>query len=141
MSTFVANRAECVIRTYSFPAVATIVFCEDNVSVRKVIGVAMRETPHQIYVADDGDTGLEMARQHRPDLIITDLAMPRMSGLELYDALKGDAELAGIKVAFLTASTQRNLLVEAQSRSPEAILFKPFSPASLRAEVESLLAG
>jgi CheY-like chemotaxis protein len=120
--------------------VATIVFCEDDLSVRKLIGVAMRGTAHQVHLADDGDTGLELVRRHRPDLVVTDLAMPRMSGLELHDALKADPELARVKVAFLTASSQRNLVIQAQDRSPQAILFKPFSPASLREEVESLLA-
>ena len=120
---------------------ARILFCEDNESVRKLIGVAMRTTQHEVFLAEDGDTGLELARKHRPHLVVTDLAMPRMSGLELHDALKADPELAAIKVAFLTASTQRNLVIQAQERSPQAILFKPFSPASLRDEVELLLAG
>jgi CheY-like chemotaxis protein len=126
-------------RSYSCAALAKILFCEDNENVRKLIGVAMRTTSHEVHLADDGDTGLELARQHHPDLVVTDLAMPRMSGLELHDALKSDPELARIKIAFLTASTQRNLVVQAQERSPQAILFKPFSPATLRDEVESLL--
>ena len=120
---------------------AKILFCEDNPTIIKLIRVAMRESGHEVFFADDGATGLRSARSLKPDLLVTDLAMPNVNGLELYDAIRADPVLGGLPIAFLTASTQRNLVVQAQARSPIAILTKPFSPAGLRADLDRILAS
>ena len=125
----------------SFAGVAKILFCEDNPTIIKLIRIAMRDSGHEVFFADDGAAGLEMARSVQPDLLVTDLAMPNVNGLELYDAIRADPTLGGLPIAFLTASTQRNLVVEAKARSPIAILAKPFSPAGLRADLDRLLAS
>jgi CheY-like chemotaxis protein len=117
----------------------TIVFCEDNASIRKLISVAMRSTDHRVLIAADGREGLDLIRAEMPALIVTDLAMPVMDGIELYDALQREPELAAIPVVFLTASTQRGLITAARERRPTAIINKPFSPSQLREELETLL--
>jgi CheY-like chemotaxis protein len=119
---------------------ARLVFAEDNEMVRKLITIAMRDSGHEILIAEDGREGLELLRNNRADLLVTDLAMPHMTGLELYDAVKADPELAKLRVVFLTASTQKSLLADAETRAPVAILMKPFSPAQLRAKLEEILA-
>lgn len=108
--------------------------------IRKLIRVAMRDTGHQVVTAEDGEAGLRLVRELRPDLLVTDLSMPVMTGLELHDAIRGDPEIDGLPVVFLTASTQRGLMAQARKRTPSAILSKPFSPAALRAELELILA-
>ena len=99
----------------------------------------MRDSGHEVLIAEDGQEGLDLLRQHPADLVVTDLAMPNMTGLELYDALHADPGLAALPVVFLTASTQKVLLTEAQMRAPVAILMKPFSPAELRSRLEEIL--
>lgn len=108
-------------------------------SIVKLIKVAMRPTSHKVHFAENGAVGLELARALKPDLLVSDLAMPVMDGLQLCDAIRQDAELSDLKVVFLTASTQRNLIMEARTRSPLAIFTKPFSPAALRAELEAIV--
>ena len=125
----------------SFAGVAKILFCEDNPTIIKLIRVAMRESGHEVFFADDGASGLRSARSLKPDLLVTDLAMPNVNGLELYDAIRADPVLGSLPIAFLTASTQRNLVVEARARAPIAILAKPFSPAGLRADLDRILAS
>ena len=118
---------------------STIVFCEDAPAIRKLIAIAMRGAPHRVLVAENGRSGLEMIRAERPQLVVTDLAMPDLDGTQLFDQLRDDPELARIPVVFLSASSQRNLLEAARNRPARAFLSKPFSPAALRQLVDGLL--
>ncbi len=120
---------------------ATIVFCEDDPTIRKLIGVAMRSTPHHVFIATDGAHGLEMIRLHQTYLVSTDLSMPGLDGFELMDALSADSSLAHIPVVLLTASVQRGTADEGGRHGAVAVLIKPFSTADLRAQVELVLAS
>jgi DNA-binding response OmpR family regulator len=118
---------------------STILFCEDDPTISKLILLAMRRTIHHVLMAENGRIGLELAQEHKPDLVVTDLSMPEMNGIELFDRLRADPQLAEIPVAFLTASTQRSLINSAKNRVSRAILTKPFSPSQLRAQIEAIL--
>lgn len=67
---------------------ATLVFCEDDPMIQKLIRVMLRSSAHTVHMAPDGQTGLALIEQVRPDLIFTDVSMPGLDGLELCDALK-----------------------------------------------------
>ena len=118
---------------------ASIVFCEDDPAIQKLIGVAMRATAHQVHIAPDGLAGLALIERERPDLVVTDVAMPGLDGLQLADALKARPELGHIPVVLLTASTQRGQVEQALGRGIDGYLIKPFSPAELRARVDDFL--
>ena len=120
---------------------ATLLFCEDDPTIRKLIRAALRSTTHTLLEAGDGTEGLALAERERPAVIVTDLAMPAMDGYQLLAALLNVPALAGIPVVLLTASTQRAELEEARRRGFAAVLVKPFSPADLRATIERLVAG
>ena len=120
---------------------ATIVFCEDDPTIQKLIGVAMRSTPHRVFIAKDGTQGLELIRLHQPDLVCTDLSMPGLDGFELMDALKADPSLAHVPIVLLTASVERGTVDEGGRHGAVAVLIKPFSTADLRAQVELILTG
>jgi CheY-like chemotaxis protein len=120
---------------------STIVFCEDAAAIRKLIAISMRSTPHRVLIAEDGAAGLALIRAERPDLVVTDLAMPIVDGTQLFDILRADPQLARIPVVFISASSQRNLLAAARERRPHALLKKPFSPTDLRRTVEAVLSG
>ncbi len=118
---------------------ATIVFCEDDPTIQKLIGIAMRSTPHRILIADDGAIGLAMIQREQPDLVCTDLSMPVLDGFELMDALKADAAFADVPVILLTASAQRSTLDEGMRRGAVMVLSKPITMVDLRAQVETVL--
>ncbi len=95
-----------------------IVFCEDEPIIRKLIGLALRGTPHEFRVAADGGEALDLLRRWRPDVLITDVAMPGMDGrqdVEAEDAARGH-RIAGH-------------------------LRKPFGPGALRSLLVSLEEG
>ena len=120
---------------------ATIVFCEDDPVIQKLIRVALRSTDHEVLIAADGVEGLELIERTRPDLIFTDVAMPGMTGLELVAALRGRAELARIPIVLVSASSQRIHREEGYRHGVNDFLTKPFSPAELRAKIEALLSA
>ena len=119
---------------------AKIVLCEDDPVISKLIQVALRSTGHELHVAHDGLSGLELVERERPALVLTDIAMPGLSGLELADALRARPELASIPVLLVSASAQRAELEEGYRHGAAGYLTKPFRPAELRERIEQILA-
>lgn len=118
---------------------AHLLFCEDEPSIQRLIQASLRSTGHEVAVAGNGEEGLRLARDRRPALIVTDLSMPGMGGLELLDAVLADNELKGIPVLVMTASVERGKTQELHQRGATAVIQKPFSPAALRTTIDSLL--
>ena len=120
---------------------ASIVFCEDEPSIRRLIAIALRPTPHEIHLAADGAEGLALVERLRPDAVFADLRMPKLDGLQLRDALAARPDLARVPVAVITATAQRGDLEEVHAAGVVAVLLKPFGPAALRELVERVLDG
>jgi CheY-like chemotaxis protein len=120
---------------------ATILYCEDNERIQKLFRIAFRGSEHEVLVASDGVEGLEVARARRPDLVVSDLAMPGLDGIELLKAIKADPELRSIPVVMISASTERHRLEGALDLGATAYFVKPFSPSELRASLERILGG
>jgi CheY-like chemotaxis protein len=116
---------------------ATIVFCEDDPTIQKLIRVVLRVTPHDVYVAADGVAGLALIERVRPEVVFADIAMPGLGGLQLVSALTSRPHLAHIPVVMFTALVQREQREEADRQGVAGYLTKPFSPAELRASVEA----
>lgn len=93
---------------------------------------------HHVLRARDGDQGLAMAREHIPDLILSDVMMPGMDGFALCHALKGDALTSHIPVAMLTARSDQPSRLEGITRGADAYLVKPFDERELLAVLENL---
>jgi CheY-like chemotaxis protein len=119
--------------------VAKIVFCEDDPMIQKLIRAAMRDSGHEIHLAVDGEQGLALVRQVRPDLVFSDVSMPKLDGYQLGDALKASPDTAGIPLVFVTASVQRAQIAEAERHGGAGVLPKPFTMAELRRRVADLL--
>jgi CheY-like chemotaxis protein len=118
---------------------AKIVFCEDDPMIQKLIRAAMRDSGHEIHLAVDGEQGLALVRQVRPDLVFSDVSMPKLDGYQLGDALKASPDTAGIPLVFVTASVQRAQIAEAERHGGAGVLPKPFTMAELRRRVADLL--
>jgi CheY-like chemotaxis protein len=112
---------------------AKIVVCEDDVMIQKLIFVALRSSGHEILMANDGVRGCELIRAERPDLILTDLLMPAMTGLELCRTVRSDPAISGIPIIVLTASVQRQQAEESLREGASAFLPKPFTTDQLSA--------
>jgi CheY-like chemotaxis protein len=117
----------------------TVVFVEDDATIRKLVQVALKSTSHDVHFASNGRDGLALIERVRPDAVFTDVAMPEMDGLQLADALHARPDLAGIPIVFITASLQREQIERYFAHGARTYLAKPFSTADLRAQVDALV--
>jgi two-component system, cell cycle response regulator DivK len=85
----------------------TVLYVEDNPDNRRLVRKILESRGYRVLEAEDGVTGLEIIRADRPPLVLLDISLPDLDGLQLVAAMKADEELAGIPVIALTASAMR----------------------------------
>jgi class 3 adenylate cyclase/CheY-like chemotaxis protein len=115
-----------------------ILYAEDNRDLRNHVRDLLA-CDYNVFLAVDGDDGLEKARRYRPDLIISDQMMPRLSGRGLLRAIREDADLRMTPVIFLTARAGAEARIESLEAGADDYLAKPFDEAELRARIRTLL--
>ena len=115
-----------------------IVVAEDHEDIRYVLKRALERAGHQVVTAANGAEALDAVRRHHPDVVVTDVDMPSMTGLELCRAIRADPGLRHIPVVLASGS-----LLPGDPRAVEAgasaTLLKPFLPTQLLACVADLL--
>jgi CheY-like chemotaxis protein len=121
--------------------VARILFCEDNPTIRRLLAVALRGTPHEVEIAADGAEGLRLAELTTPDLIVTDISMPDMDGFALVAAVRAHPRLKSVPVLVMSATMEKDKLESLLAQGANGYLSKPFSPQSLRDTIEAALGG
>jgi two-component system phosphate regulon response regulator PhoB len=119
---------------------STILICDDEAVLRELVRASLSERPFRLLEARDGDEALELAREHRPDLIVIDMMMPGRSGLDVVREVRSDPELAATPVILLTARAQAADRAVAEAAGVDRFVAKPFSPQSLVAAIDELLA-
>ena len=92
-----------------------------------------------MITAGDGAEALELVREHRPDLCVLDVMMPKLSGIEVLKQLRTDPALAGLKVILLTSRAQDLDLDRGFEAGADDYVIKPFSPQELRQRVKRTL--
>jgi signal transduction histidine kinase len=117
---------------------ATILVVDDTPEVRQLIGEILSEHSRVLYAAD-GEKGWEAVQRHRPDLVLSDVMMPRVDGYELCRRVKEDPATAAIPFMLLTARAQTSRKVEGLNIGADDYLVKPFNSDELLARVRALL--
>ncbi len=92
---------------------------------------------HEVFRAENGKVGLELARSHSPDIILLDIDMPVMNGLEMLEALRADKQLVHIPVIMISGSDRMDNIVRSLELGATDFLAKPFNPAVLKARLLS----
>lgn len=116
-----------------------ILVVEDEKNISKVISYNLEREGYRVGSAKDGEEALEKARKEPPDLVILDLMLPKLDGLEVCRQLKGDPKLAQIPVIMLTAKTQEADRVVGLEMGADDYIPKPFSTRELVARVKAVL--
>jgi len=114
----------------------TVVIAEDNPELRQYLAELLSEELNVIAVAD-GQLAYDAIREHRPDVVVSDVMMPVMDGFELVQKLKSDPALAAIPIVLLTARAGAESAADSLDRGADDYLSKPFSPIDLRARVRA----
>lgn len=113
-----------------------ILIIEDEESIWSLVKNYLEREGFQVEIATEGRQGLEMARQHRPDLLILDLMLPGMDGLEICRILRGESP---VYILMLTARTDEVDRVVGLTMGADDYVTKPFSPRELVARVKAAL--
>jgi adenylate cyclase len=119
---------------------ARILVVEDNLDVQAYVSRILRREGYQVFAARDGEEGFRIAQERRPQLIVTDLMMPVVSGLDLIRLIRSSQELKGTPIVLLTAKADEATRIESTQQGADAYLSKPFNDRELLAEVRNLLA-
>jgi two-component system chemotaxis response regulator CheY len=117
----------------------TILTVDDSPSIRQMIKVVLAPAGHNVIEAGDGAQGLEKVKASRVDLVITDLNMPVMNGLELIRALRKLPSFTGVPIVFLTTESNDAIKQEAKGAGATGWITKPFKPEQLLAVVSKLV--
>jgi CheY-like chemotaxis protein len=118
-------------------SLATVLICDDEPALRELIRISLAGQ-YSFAEADDGEQSLEIARRLRPDVVILDMMMPRLSGLEVLTELRSDEALSDVRVIVLTA--QPGSRDDALREGADLVMVKPFEPDQISAAVEEVLA-
>ncbi|WP_033346165.1 SpoIIE family protein phosphatase [Catenuloplanes japonicus] len=117
----------------------TVLIADDNADMRDYLTRLLESAGHLVQSVPDGLAALEAARRRRPDLIVSDVMMPQMDGLQLVAALRADPRTAGTPVLLLSARAGQEASIEGLEAGADDYLVKPFSSAELLARVRGNL--
>ena len=115
-----------------------VLVVEDNHDMRNFICMVLKEH-YNVLEAKDGLEGLEVAKEHMPELIISDVMMPNMDGFELAKSLKNDPKTCHIFLILLSAKSSEESIETGLSIGADNYLTKPFNPTQLELKVKNLL--
>lgn len=115
-------------------SVVTILVVDDESNMRLLIRMILESAGYEVVEAAHGAAALDRVKESRPDMMVTDLMMPVMSGRELVERLRADPETASLPIIVVSANSS------SVATAADAVLGKPFDPDALVAAV-GLLAG
>ena len=116
-----------------------ILVVEDDLDIRELISFNLVNEGHQVFEANDGEVGIDKARNNNPDLILLDLMLPGIQGLDVCRIIKSDQETKEIPIIMVTALGQEEDIVKGLETGADDYITKPFSIKVLIARVNAVL--
>jgi two-component system alkaline phosphatase synthesis response regulator PhoP len=116
-----------------------VLVVDDEPHIVRLVSFALEKDGFDVIDAGDGETAVELARREQPDLILMDVMMPVMDGLEASKRLKEDPDTAEIPIVMLSAKSQRYEQEAGLEGGAERYIVKPFTPKELVGEVRAVL--
>lgn len=115
-----------------------LLLVDDNAELLDYVAQNLRNT-YRILTASDGVEGLQLAKKHQPDVLISDVAMPRMDGFELCRQLRSDASISHIPVILLTARSTTSDQIEGFETGADDYITKPFNMQLMQLRIKKLI--
>ncbi len=109
----------------------TILIIEDDSHLREGLELLFQIEGYRTLGADDGLTGIDLARRHEPDVVLTNFQMPGADGLDVVNAIRSDAALADTPIIFLTANHAPGIRERAVRQGADVFVTKPFNTDEL----------
>jgi two-component system response regulator RpaA len=117
----------------------TILVIDDDELVSRTLQRALKLYDYQVMVANSGAEGLQLARRHRPDLLILDVIMPGVDGYQVSRQVRGDPLLKDVPILFLTAKSKDEDKIEGFHAGGDDYLAKPFNMQELQLRIKAIL--
>ena len=118
-----------------------ILIVDDSAAIRKILQRVLRQADvdvGQVYEAGDGLEALETLKNHKVHLVLADVNMPNMNGMQLLAEIKSDAELASVPVIMVTTEGSQSKVMEAAQLGAAGYIRKPFSADQIKDKISSL---
>ena len=116
-----------------------ILVIDDDEICRRTIVAVLEQSDYQVMQADNGETGVTQALQDTPDLIVTDVVMPRLDGFGVFDTLRAHPATRSIPFIFTTGFVDKEGARRGPALGGDALLIKPFALTELLASVKECL--
>jgi DNA-binding response OmpR family regulator len=116
-----------------------IIIIEDEQDILEVLEYNLNREGYKVSIASDGNVGLKMVRQDKPDLVLLDIMLPEIDGLEICKFLKSDPSTRDIPIIMVTAKEEESDVVLGLGLGADDYVSKPFSPKELIARIKALL--
>ncbi|MCL5776513.1 response regulator [Limibaculum sp. FT325] len=117
----------------------TILAVDDSKSIPELVRFALEPMGYGVVLAEDGVEGLERLGEGKVDLVITDLNMPRMDGLEFISAVRRDGRYAGLPMIMLTTEGQAETMRSGKQAGASGWIVKPFNDLQLEMTVRKFI--
>jgi DNA-binding response OmpR family regulator len=116
-----------------------ILVADDDEDILALVAFRLGRAGHEVITAHDGEQALELAQSRSPDLVILDVRMPKMTGIDVVRALREHEATKSVPVILLTASVQDESVKSGFDAGADDYIKKPFSPHELVDRVEAIL--
>lgn len=117
----------------------TILVVDDEQDLLDLIEYNLKKEGFDVLRAEDGVEGMEVAREHKPDLVLLDIMMPKMNGIEVVERMRDDKKLKRIPIIFLTARGDEKTEVEGLNKGGDDYITKPISTTKLISRIKAVL--
>lgn len=117
----------------------TILVVDDEQDLLDLIEYNLRKEGFDVLKAENGQDGIQMAREHSPDLVLLDIMMPKMDGLEVCDLMRNDNALKKIPIIFLTARGDEKTEIAGLNKGADDYITKPISTTKLISRIKAVM--
>ncbi|MCK5230819.1 MAG: response regulator [Desulfobulbaceae bacterium] len=117
----------------------TILIVDDSAMILRIVGQILKEAGYNILLADSGKTGCDLAKRHFPDLIVMDIEMPQMNGIEATEKIRSNSETAHIPIMIFTSLGSEEDMSRARAATVQGFLNKPICKEDLVSAIGKIL--
>jgi len=119
----------------------TILLVDDSAMICHVVSQILKDSGYKVLIAKNGREGVALAKKHNPNLVIMDVEMPVMNGIDATIQIKSEPQTAQTPVIFFTSLSSEEDIARAKQAGCKGFLSKPICKATLKEEVERALQG
>ena len=123
----------------AFSEPATILVADDSATILAMVSTRLSRAGYHVVTATRGDDALKLVQEYQPRLVLLDVVMPGLDGVEVTRRIRADEELAETVILLLTGLSEESEVATGLAAGADAYLTKPFSPQDLQAQVEQLI--